>query len=454
MSQTERRDTALPRWLVAALIVVCAALLALLALRVVLIWQQPAGTLFTAITAATAALALLTVVALLLVARRLQVHLAALRAEGERSTQARRELNGSRRRLQLLLDHMPDGVLAFDAGGRIEWINPAARQIFRCSVDDVVGQSVATLVPGIAELLPDAPARAAPGMVAPAAPRRATLGRRLDGETFPLEIAPVMLEEGGRRWSMCVCRDITAAERVDRMKSEFVSMVSHELRTPLTSLRGSLSLLADGSIEGLPSDAQRLLRLASANAERLVMLVNDILDYEKLRAGALSVELQPTDLADLARRAIESLEGMARPAGVRLELLGDEAATPVLADASRLTQVLLNLMSNAVKYSPPHGRVRVEIAHAGERCRLTVRDDGPGVPAEFVPRLFLPFEQARDPAHRKQGGTGLGLAISRALMELMHGAIGVEPPARGRGAAFWIELPLHRDRPSTFGDLG
>ncbi len=453
MTDREEMRNVVPRWLLGSLAAVCVALFALLALRVMLLFQQPAGGLFIAVTVATAALALLTVVALLLLTRRLQSSVAALRAQGERSSAAQRELSDSRRRLQLLLDHMPDGVLAFDAGGRIEWINPAARQIFRCSVADVVGESVATLVPAIGELLPAGPARAAPGMVAPDVQRRATRGRRRDGESFPLEIAPVMVQEGERRWSMCVCRDITDAERVDRMKSEFVSMVSHELRTPLTSLRGSLSLLTDGSITGLPDDAQRLLKMASANAERLVMLVNDILDYEKLRAGALRVELEPLSLGDLAQRAAESLEGMARPSGVRIVIEPGDAPSPVNADPARLMQVLANLLSNAIKYSPPHGRVRMEIVHAGERCRLTVRDDGPGVPADFVARLFMPFEQARDPAHRKQGGTGLGLAISRALMELMHGAIGLEPPMRGRGAAFWIELPLHRERPSTFGDL-
>ena len=440
-----------PRWLVVALAAVSLALFALLALRVAVLWQGRGDALFVAVTAATAALALLAIVALLLLMRRLEASLQALRSQGARSDAAQMQLTESRRRLQLLLDHMPDGVLAFDSAGRIEWINPAARHIFRCSAADAVGASVATLIPSIGALLPGA--TAAPGKVAAPANRQTTHGRRLDGEVFPLEIAPVVLREGERQLSMCVCRDVTDAERVARMKSEFVSMVSHELRTPLTSLRGSLALLTDGSFAGLPRDAQRLLGMASANAERLVMLVNDILDYEKLRAGALSVELEPLDLGELARRAADSLDGMARPNGVRFELQGDDAPMPVRADPARLMQVLVNLLSNAIKYSPPHGRVRIGLAQAGERCRLTVRDDGPGVPADFVGRLFIPFEQARDPKHRKQGGTGLGLAISRALMDLMRGAIGLETPVAGRGAAFWIELPLNRERPSTFGDL-
>jgi signal transduction histidine kinase len=225
------------------------------------------------------------------------------------------------------------------------------------------------------------------------------------------------------------------------------------LRTPLTSLRGSLVLLADGSVGPLPADAQRLLRLAHDNSERLVHLVNDILDFEKLRAGGLQLDIESLDLADVAREAIESVEGMSHQARVSMQLHDGGMPLPVRADAARLVQVLANLLSNAIKYAPPHGTVLVTVEAHGERARATVRDDGPGVPADFVPHLFEPFAQARSAQHRRQGGTGLGLAISRGLIEMMHGGIGLEPPQRGAGASFWIELPLHSARPSTFGDL-
>ncbi|MEN9544191.1 MAG: hypothetical protein RLZZ598_1024 [Pseudomonadota bacterium] len=405
------------------------------------------------IIAVTAALIVITLLVVALLMRRLAAANRALRAKAAQSSTAQRELRESRRRLQLLLDHMPDGVLAFGADGRVEWINPAARSIFHCNAADAVGRPASALIPAIDTLLPGGSATTPEGMVPAQVPRLSTFGRRRDGGDFPLEIAVVWLRTDGPRAAMCVCRDITDAERVERIKSEFVSMVSHELRTPLTSLRGSLALLADGSIAGLPTDARRLLRLASSNAERLVTLVNDILDYERLRAGALKVEIEALDLGEVARRAIDSLEGLARPAGVRFALTGD-GDVPVLADASRLMQVLANLLSNAIKYSPPDGTVRVRLAHADERAFLTVMDEGPGIPPEFVPRLFQPFEQAPDPRHRKRGGSGLGLAISRGLMEMMNGAIGIAAPARGRGAEFWIALPLNSARPSTFfGDL-
>jgi signal transduction histidine kinase len=335
----------------------------------------------------------------------------------------------------------------------VEWINPAARSIFHCSGNEVVGRPASLLIPMLNILLPEEHEVAPDGMVAAQLPRLATEGRRRDGSAFPLELAVVRLRTDGPRTGMCVCRDNTDALRLERVKSEFVSMVSHELRTPLTSLRGSLALLADGSIAGLPNDARRLLALASGNAERLVMLVNDILDYEKLRAGALSVDNDAADLVELARRAIESLEGMARPNGVQMVLHARDEEVPVLADAARAMQVIVNLLSNAIKYSPPEGLVSIRVRRRQERARLTVQDSGPGVDPEFVPRLFKPFEQARDPRHRKQGGTGLGMAISQELMQMMHGAIGIEPPVLGQGAEFWIELPLNSARPSTFGDL-
>jgi len=414
---------------------------------------EPLNGISITIIAAAATVAFVAVLAACLLARRLATTRRALHLEAEQSSQAQRQHLESRRRLQLLLDHMPDGVLAFGADGLIEWINPAARSIFHCSVADAVGHAAAALIPAIDTLLPDQPAAAPQGMAPAQVPRLSTRGRRRDGTEFPLEIALVWLRTDGPRAGMCVCRDITDAQRVDRIKSDFVSMVSHELRTPLTSLRGSLALLTDGTVDGLPVDALRLLRLASNNAERLVVLVNDILDYEKLRAGAMKVDIEPVDLEETARCAVESLEGMALPARVQFALVGDREGIQVLADPARLVQVLTNLLSNAIKFSPPLGTVRVRLANAGERARLTVTDDGPGVPAEFVPRLFRPFEQANDPHRGKRGGSGLGLAISYGLIEMMHGAIGVSPPIPGRGAEFWIELPLNTARPSTFGDL-
>ena len=356
------------------------------------------------------------------------------------------------RRLRLLLDHMPDGVLAFDARGTIEWINPAARAIFQVGAADVIGRSVRDWIDPMPEPAND-PGHDDDALTAPTR-RQIVTGRRRDGTRFPLEVARVTLP--GRRppLGMCVCRDVSEQQRLARMQREFVSMVSHELRTPLTSLRGALALLTDGNAPPSEREAAYLLGMAHDNAERLVRLVNDILDFEKLRAGALQVEPDDADLGELARQAVQAIDGMARQAGVTVGIVTPTEALPVRVDPHRLLQVLANLLSNAIKHSPRGGTVRISLTRRSEHARLEVADSGPGVPEEFMSRLFEPFQQARDPQRHQQGGTGLGLAISRALMQMMHGAIGLAQSRAQRGAVFWIELPLNTALPSTFfGEL-
>ena len=439
-------------WLRVGFAVLAGVLLLLLVLSLDGLRQDGTSRGVWGLAALSCALALALAFALRLLVRRLAATHPGLDDASMERARMQRRLVESRRRLQLLLDHMPDGVVAFDGEGRVAWINPAARLIFQCSAEDTVGRPVRELVPALDLDALEVQAPSGEGEVA-AVPRLSLQGLRLDGTTVPLEAALVRLPAEGTRVGMCVVRDMSASQRAEHMKHEFVSMVSHELRTPLTSLRGSLALLADGSIEGLPADAQRLLRLAADNSERLVHLVNDILDFEKLRAGAMRVDFEQVELGHLARRALEAIEGMARQAGVALHLASEDGALPVRADPARLMQVLGNLLSNAIKYSPRGAAVALVLRRNAERARLEVRDQGPGVPPEFASRVFEPFEQVPDPRHRKHGGTGLGLAISRVLMETMDGAIGLAPPQPGRGAVFWIELPLDEGRPSTFGSL-
>ena len=440
-------------WFRGMLAGVLLATVALLAVSAHGAWQEPGSRGFWLLAAAAAALALVAMFAQSALARRLAASNRALRAESLDLAETQARLVDSRRRLQALLDHMPDGVLSFDVDGRVEWINPAGRLMFQRSIADTAGRPVAELIPDIELARLDAAPIMADGLAPAHVPRLAMRGMRRDGTQFPLEAALVQIEVEQTRVGMCVCRDISELERIEHMKHEFVSMVSHELRTPLTSLRGSLALLADGSIGGLPPDAERLLKLARDNSERLVHLVNDILDFEKLRAGALRVELEPVDLCAAALHAVEAIDGMARQSQVTLRVVAAEPDLPVRADPARLAQVLGNLLSNAIRHSPPHGTVLLTLMRQAERVRLAVLDQGPGVPRDFMPRLFEPFAQALGAHHRKPGGTGLGLAISRALMELMHGGIGLDAPRDAQGASFWIELPLNVARPSTFGDL-
>ena len=235
--------------------------------------------------------------------------------------------------------------------------------------------------------------------------------------------------------------DITELRRLERIKSEFVSVVSHELRTPLTSIRGSLGLLVNDTTGTLPTGAKDLLRVADRNAARLGSLIEDLLDVEKLEAGKLRLQLQSQPLRPLIEQSLEVNTPYATQHAVTLELTGETSNTAVMVDADRIIQVMTNLLSNAVKFSPLGSRVLIMIERtATNGLRVAVRDCGSGISPQFRPHLFTKFSQCDASDSRPKGGTGLGLAISKALIEEMGGSIGFEA-AEGQGTIFFFELP-------------
>jgi NtrC-family two-component system sensor histidine kinase KinB len=377
--------------------------------------------------------------------------------EAQRRAQVQDRLSLSQRRMRVLLDHIPDAVIAFDARGRVQWINPIGEAMFGAPRAVLLGRPMSLLMPELDDELqwpntePQAPDDDPPSVddgVLPWTARHLQvdgLRRRNDtgtAERFPLDVSLVQTRAEGHRVGVCVARDLSEVQRIERMKHEFVSMVSHELRTPLTSIHGSLALLAESGADLAPT-VQRLIKLAHDNSERLVALVNDILDFEKLRAGQMRIEASAIDLRDAARAAAATCEGMATKRAVRIVVQSDDdIPLPLYTDPLRLNQVLVNLLSNAIKFSPVGGEVLLAVDAVGEAARAVVSDQGPGVPPSFVEHLFEPFAQAANLDTRKQGGTGLGLAISRALIERMEGRISLEPPQPGQGAVFWILLPL------------
>lgn len=235
--------------------------------------------------------------------------------------------------------------------------------------------------------------------------------------------------------------DITERRRIAQLQAEFVSVVSHELRTPITSIRGSLGLLDAGMAGHIDEVPLKLIKIAHKNSQRLVTLVNDILDMEKLMAGKMSLHLFPINLISLIEQAIESNTAYAQTYNTQFLLCARTDQAIVTADTDRLIQVLNNLLSNAAKFSPPGRAVEISISIEQPQAIVSVRDYGPGIPSAFRSRIFSAFAQADSSDTRKQGGTGLGLKISKTLIEKMGGNIGFESE-EGVGTCFWFSLPL------------
>jgi signal transduction histidine kinase len=236
-------------------------------------------------------------------------------------------------------------------------------------------------------------------------------------------------------------RYATERKRLERLKDEFVSTVSHELRTPLTSISGSLGLLMGKAAGNLPEPMARLLAIAHTNSQRLVRLVNDILDIEKMEAGRVVFNFRRVEVRSVVEQAIDANRGFADGYGVRIRL--EDACTSaadVRADPDRLAQVVTNLLSNAIKFSPENHEVVVAIEKEPDIVRLTVRDHGSGIPVDFKPLIFEKFAQADAKDARQKGGTGLGLSIVKQIVDRLGGAVRFAD-AHGGGTIFHVELP-------------
>lgn len=248
-----------------------------------------------------------------------------------------------------------------------------------------------------------------------------------------------------------IARDISELKRIDKMKAEFISTVSHELRTPLTAISGALGILTSGAITSLPDTAVRMLQIAHNNAQRLIHLVNDLLDMEKLVAGKMHFEFKPQLLLPLIQQSIESNAAYGAQFNVSFELLQEGEDPIVTVDSLRLEQVMTNYLSNAAKFSPPGEVVKITVERRFGSVRVTVADKGKGIPDEFRTRIFQKFSQADSSDTRQKGGTGLGLAICKEIIERMGGKVGFDS-VLGQGAAFYFELPcedLTSRRPSS-----
>lgn len=369
-----------------------------------------------------------------IVLRRVQMHLSLVRVA---------ELKNSEARMKAILNASVEGIITISERGIIESVNPAATRLFGYTAEEMVGHNVNMLTPSPHKERHDGYLKR---YIDTGEARIVGIGRevevvRKDGSTIPLALSVSNVVLDNRRIFTGMLHDLTARKEADRLKNEFVSTVSHELRTPLTSLYGSLKLVLAGVTGAIPEKAKKMLTIAHNNSERLNLLINDILDIQKMEAGRMTYQFQPLDVTALVKKAVEDNRGYASRLHVHLTLLEPlPQQVFVQGDEMRLCQVLANMLSNAAKFSPSEGSVEVLVERLEGRVRFSVTDHGPGIPEAFQARVFNKFAQEDSSDTRQKGGTGLGLSIAKTLVEDHHGEIGFRTQP-GEGTVFFFQLP-------------
>lgn len=343
-----------------------------------------------------------------------------------------------------LLDSSIDAIISINEHAEIIRINPAVEKLFGYSEAELIGKNVKVLVPPPHH---DEHDHYIQHYLETGQGKIIGVGREVDvrckdGSLIPCDLAITEVRLPDKLLFKGILRDIRERKRIEQMQKEFIATVSHELRTPLTSISGSLKLLKhefDAEKEPL---AIELLEIADSNTERLILLVNDILDIEKLEAGAMKFDMKPQIISDLLTQAVTANQSYAELHSTQFQLNEKATNVEVIVDKVRFTQVLTNLLSNAAKFSPAGRPVEIISELSGNTIRVTVADQGPGIPTDFKRQLFTKFAQAEHADSQRKGGTGLGLCIAKAMIERMGGKIGCDSQL-GQGSRFYVELPVY-----------
>ncbi|MFB0613079.1 ATP-binding protein [Aurantiacibacter poecillastricola] len=371
------------------------------------------------------------------------------------STRQRREaleqVNRLAKRQKAMFDSAVDGMLWLDARGDILRMNPSISRMFGYTEAELVGRNNLVLMHTEYSQAESQAWLATVGTAGEngAGRRQEFTGRRSDGASFETEVAisrvASRLEAEGEPHYVASIRDISHRKRAERMKNEFVSTVSHELRTPLTSIGGSLGLVLGGAAGPLEEKTRRLIGIAHANCERLIRLINDILDIEKIESGRMEFDIRRMQVAPLLRRTEDAMAAFAQKHDVKLTVELPPWPQCIMGDPDRLEQLVTNLVSNAIKHSPAGETVEVVATTHRRFARIEVRDRGSGIPTEFRDRIFGKFAMADASDSRAKGGTGLGLSISREIARHHDGDIGYAD-REGGGTVFHVDIPLAREQ--------
>lgn len=340
-------------------------------------------------------------------------------------------LESSEEQLRRVFESVADGIIAYDSYGVVRAFNSSCEAIFFQARDSIIGQPLNNLIaPSKRKFFERSQPR--DGVME-------TIGVRPDGSEFDMEMSLSEMPVQGEIQTIAIVRDVTERKRLDSLKSEFISVVSHELRTPITSIQGALGLIKGGAAGDFPESLHTMIDMCKRNSDRLLNLINDILDMDKIASGKMEFNFTTVSTTEIINEAAEVNQPYAEAHGVKFEVR-EETDTTIKADTDRLHQVFANLLSNAAKFSKPNDVITLSVEEINGTVRFSVTDTGPGIPDQFRDKIFERFIQIEDANTRKIAGTGLGLSISKSIIELHHGRIGLDTML-GQGSTFWFELP-------------
>lgn len=338
-----------------------------------------------------------------------------------------RRLEGNRKQLETLLNSMEDAVVAVSPKREVAWFNGAMRRLAASTIK--VGTPLIRAVrdPDFLRVVDD--------VLSQGQAESVTLHSIAPGRSFGMTSAP--LPDGG---VVCVLRDTTEIARVERTRRDFIANVSHELRTPLTSLLGYTETLLDESPD---TKAREFLEIMRRNAQRMTRLTEDLLTLARVESGEYPLQQAPVPARELLRDAQVAFNELARARGLTIELM-DSPEIEVFADRDAIHQVFANLLDNALKYASGTKRLEIGAVERFDKIEFYVRDFGPGIPSEHLPRLFERFYRVDKARSREAGGTGLGLAIVKHIVLNHGGEVGVSSEL-GHGSVFWFRLPVSKE---------
>lgn len=345
-------------------------------------------------------------------------------------------LKESEERTRTIMESLPVGLVVIDENGKIRLANKKTESMFGSRQSDLVGRNLSTLLKSndtppkegwMEELINSSSGH----IMELSAVRRDNLFE------FPVELSSNKTQMGNKDAHLVAMLDVSERHEIERLKREFVAMVSHDLKTPLSSVRGMLVLLSAGAAGELPPKAGPIVQSAEEQLERLIKLINDLLDVQKMESGKFSVELKDVSIRALLEESFDAVEQVADDSGVTIEISGGDER--VLADPDRILQVIINLLSNAIKFSPRESKVNMRIVNEADFVEVRVEDQGRGIKKEFQETIFERFKQVEKLDSTEKKGTGLGLAICKMIVEEHGGSIGVVSED-GTGSTFWFRL--------------